>query len=157
MRRGVSGRQRRSAAPAEQASARESAQATLRVLLVDDDAALRALYRFNLEASGVSVVEAPDGESALELLQGELPDVVLLDVMMPGVDGWEVAHRLASDPRTAGLPIIFITALADDAARVRGMNCGAIGYLVKPFNPVRLAAEVEALLAAAAADDASGK
>jgi CheY-like chemotaxis protein len=124
-----------------------------RVLLVDDDAALRTLYRFNLEASGMEVVEAPDGESALERVRERLPDVVLLDVMMPGIDGWEVARRLASDPLTARVPIIFITALADDASREQGVNSGAIGYLVKPFNPVQLASEIEALLAAAADDD----
>jgi two-component system cell cycle response regulator len=122
--------------------------ATLRVLLVDDDAALRALYRFNLEASGVEVQEAADGESALNLLEGTLPDVVLLDVMMPGIDGWDVADRLAANPRTAHLPVIFITALADDEARARGASSGAIGYLTKPFNPVQLADEIESLLAA---------
>lgn len=130
-----------------------AAERTLHVLLVDDDAPLRALYRFNLEASGMAVTEAEDGTAALELLEGALPDVVLLDVMMPGIDGWEVAARLAADPRTATLPVIFITALADDAARARGESSGAIGYLTKPFNPVQLADEVEALLAAAERED----
>jgi CheY-like chemotaxis protein len=117
-----------------------------RVLLVDDDAALRLLYRFNLEASGVEVVEVADGESALAWLAAELPDVVLLDVMMPGLDGWTVAARLAADLRMRNLPVIFITAVADDAARARGLALGAIGYLVKPFNPVTLADEIEKLL-----------
>jgi len=120
----------------------------LRVLLVDDDAALRVLYRFNLEASGVSVVEAEDGESALELLAGDdLPDVVLLDVMMPGIDGWELAARLRADERTRALPVIFITARAEDESRARGADLGAAGYLVKPFNPTTLAETVERLLA----------
>jgi CheY-like chemotaxis protein len=127
------------------------------VLLVDDDPALRTLYRFNLEASGMKVTEAPDGETALKLLEGALPDVVLLDVMMPGLDGWAVAARLAADPRTAKLPVIFITALADDASRARGERSGAVGYLAKPFNPVRLADEIEALLAAAEHDRPSGR
>jgi CheY-like chemotaxis protein len=117
-----------------------------RVMLVDDDASLRMMYRFNLEASGVEVMEAGDGEAALELLQTELPDVILLDVMMPGIDGWEVAARLASDPRTRELPMIFITARADDAARSRGLGLGAAGYLTKPFNPVSLADEIERIL-----------
>lgn len=136
---------------AEPASARSSALPR-RVLLVDDDAALRMLYRFNLEASGVTVFEAPDGETALQLLEGELPDVVLLDVMMPGIDGWEVAKRLAADERTSRLPIIFITALAEDAARARGRELGAAGYLAKPFNPVSLADEIERILNAARSD-----
>jgi CheY-like chemotaxis protein len=127
-----------------------------RVLLVDDDPALRMMYRFHLEVDGVEVVEAPDGETALELLQqGELPDVILLDVMMPGIDGWTVAERLATDPRTHGLAMIFITARADDAARKRGLGLGAAGYLTKPFNPVSLADEIETMLDAAAAQVSS--
>jgi CheY-like chemotaxis protein len=120
----------------------------LRVLLVDDDAALRVIYRFNLEASGVSVIEAEDGESALGLLaEGDLPDVVLLDVMMPGIDGWELAARLRADERTRALPVIFITARAEDESRARCADLGAVGYLVKPFNPTTLAETVERLLA----------
>jgi two-component system alkaline phosphatase synthesis response regulator PhoP len=123
-----------------------------RVMLVDDDASLRMMYRFNLEASGVEVMEAGDGEAALELLQTELPDVILLDVMMPGIDGWEVAARLASDARTRELPMIFITARADDASRSRGLGLGAAGYLTKPFNPVSLADEIERILGGAGSD-----
>src|SRR5690349_6555481 len=130
-------------------------QKALQVLLVDDDVALRMLYRFNLEASGARVVEAEDGESALQLLAGELPDVVLLDVMMPGLDGWAVAERLRAEERTRWLPLIFITALAEDEARSRGLALGAVGYLVKPFNPTKLAAEVEAILATASEDRGS--
>jgi CheY-like chemotaxis protein len=117
-----------------------------RVLLVDDDPALRMLYRFNLEASGVDVVEAEDGESALALLERDLPDVVLLDVMMPGIDGWTVAERLARDDRLRALPVIFVTARASDEARARGLRLGAAGYLTKPFNPVSLADEIERIL-----------
>lgn len=117
-----------------------------RVLLVDDDPALRMLYRFNLEASGVEVVEAEDGEAALEQLGHDLPDVVLLDVMMPGIDGWAVAERLAADERLRGVPLIFITAHASDEARARGLRLGAAGYLTKPFNPVLLADEIERIL-----------
>ena len=121
--------------------------ATLRrVLLVDDDPSLRMLYRFNLEASGIEVVEAADGASALESLEGALPDVVLLDVMMPGLDGWGVAERLAAEPRTRELPVIFITARADDTALRRGAELGVAGYLVKPFNPVGLAGQIESIL-----------
>jgi DNA-binding response OmpR family regulator len=119
------------------------------VLLVDDDPALRLLYRFNLEASGVDVVEAPDGETALRLLEDELPDVVLLDVMMPGLDGWTVAERLAGDPRTRFLPVIFITARTDEDARARGAELGAAAYLPKPFHPASLAERIDRVLASA--------
>jgi CheY-like chemotaxis protein len=126
------------------------------VLLIDDDAALRMLYRFNLEASGLTVVEAADGESALRLLSKDLPDVILLDVMMPGIDGWEVARRLADDARTRSLPIIFISARADDAALAQGRELGAVGYLTKPFNPVTLSEQIEDFVAAAHSIAASG-
>jgi DNA-binding response OmpR family regulator len=124
-----------------------------RVLLVDDDDALRTLYRFNLEVAGVQVLEAADGETALRLIDGERPDAILLDVMMPGLDGWTVAERLAADPRTRELPVIFITARGEDAARMRGLGLGAAGYLTKPFNPVFLADEIEKILGAAGSDD----
>jgi CheY-like chemotaxis protein len=126
------------------------------VLLIDDDAALRMLYRFNLEASGLTVVEAADGESALRLLSKDLPDVILLDVMMPGIDGWEVARRLADDARTRSLPIIFISARADDAALAQGRELGAVGYLTKPFNPVTLSEQIEDFVVAAHSIAASG-
>ncbi|MGH3002260.1 MAG: response regulator [Gaiellaceae bacterium] len=124
-----------------------------RVLLVDDDASLRMIYRFNLQASGVEVVEAGDGETALRLLQQDLPDVLLLDVMMPGIDGWAVAEALAADPRTSSLPVIFITARADDVSRARGQRLGAAGFLTKPFNPTALADEIEAILRERLRDD----
>jgi two-component system, OmpR family, alkaline phosphatase synthesis response regulator PhoP len=120
-----------------------------RVLLIDDDDALRMLYRFNLEASGLTVLEAADGETALRLLSEDLPDVILLDVMMPGIDGWEVARRLADDARTCCLPVIFISARADDAALAQGRELGAVGYLTKPFNPVTLSEQIEDFVAAA--------
>ena len=139
---------RRNEAQARPDAAARAGEASRRVLIVEDDPALRTLYRFNLEASGIAVDEAPDGETALRMLaEGELPDVVLLDVMMPGIDGWTVAERLAADERTAGLPIVFVTARAEDASRVRGLALGAAAYLTKPFNPVLLAEEVERAIA----------
>jgi two-component system alkaline phosphatase synthesis response regulator PhoP len=141
----------------EQPQATTAAVTTRRVLLVDDDPALRTLYRFNLEVSGMEVNEAADGESALAALAGELPDVVLLDVMMPGLDGWAVAEQIAADPRTRSLPVIFITARAEDDARRRGLELGAIGYLTKPFNPVSLADEIEKILRRQSLDDRSDR
>ena len=82
-----------------------------RVLVIDDEAPIRLLCRVNLEAEGMQVLEAADGPSGLEKARAEEPDVVLLDVMMPGLDGWRVAEELLDDPRTASIPIVFLTAV----------------------------------------------
>src|SRR5262252_9089539 len=81
----------------------------VRVLVIDDEAPIRLLCRVNLEAEGIAVLEAADGTAGLELARGEQPDVVLLDVMMPGLDGWSVAEELLEDELTQGIPIIFLT------------------------------------------------
>jgi CheY-like chemotaxis protein len=117
-----------------------------RVLVVDDELAMRALCRVNLTVSGMAVVEARDGREALALVAAERPDLILLDVMMPGLDGWEVAERLAADPDTREIPIVFLTARADTADRVRGRDLGAVGYVTKPFDPVGIADLVERTL-----------
>ena len=90
-----------------------------RVLVIDDEAPIRLLCRVNLEAEGMEVVEASDGPSGLEKAREERPDVVLLDVMMPGLDGWQVAEELLDDERTNGIPIIFLTARAEFRDRAR--------------------------------------
>jgi DNA-binding response OmpR family regulator len=119
-----------------------------RVLVIDDEAPIRLLCRVNLEAEGMTVLEAPDGPSGLEVARIERPDVVLLDVMMPGLDGWRVAELLLEDSRTAEIPIVFLTARADLRDRVRGMDVGGLDYITKPFNPVALADLVRQILAA---------
>jgi len=114
---------------------------------VDDEPAMRVLCRVNLIASGMDVIEAADGEEALRMARGDdPPDLVLLDVMMPGPSGWEVAAALAEDPRTQELPVVFLTARADDEDRARGSELGAVGYLTKPFDPLGLADVVERTL-----------
>ena len=110
-----------------------------RVLVVDDEAPIRLLCRVNLEAEQMEVLEASDGPSGLELARAEIPDVVLLDVMMPGLDGWRVAEELLDDERTAGIPIVFLTARAELRDRARGIDLGGVDYVTKPFNPVELA------------------
>ncbi len=120
----------------------------LRVLVVDDEAPIRLLCRVNLEAEGMNVLEAPDGPSGLELARAERPDAVLLDVMMPGLDGWTVAERLLADEETREIPIVFLTARADLRDRARGMDLGGLGYVTKPFNPVELASLVRDVVAA---------
>src|SRR5438093_7315025 len=94
----------------------------------------------------MEVLEAADGPSGLDLARGERPDVVLLDVMMPGLDGWRVAEQLLEDDRTDGIPIIFLTARAEFRDRARGLDIGGIDYVTKPFNPLELAPLVQALL-----------
>ena len=90
----------------------------VRALVIDDEAPIRLLCRVNLEAEGIAVLEAPDGTTGLDLARAEQPDVVLLDVMMPGLDGWRVAEELLDDDRTHGIPIIFLTARAEDRKSV---------------------------------------
>jgi DNA-binding response OmpR family regulator len=110
-----------------------------RVLVIDDEAPIRLLCRVNLEAEGMEVLEAADGPSGLEKARAEIPDVVLLDVMMPGLDGWRVAEELLDDERTESIPIVFLTARAELRDRARGIDLGGVDYVTKPFNPVELA------------------
>lgn len=117
-----------------------------RVLVIDDEAPIRLLCRVNLEAEGMDVIEAADGPSGLEQAQGSRPDVILLDVMMPGLDGWQVAERLLEDDRTRGIPIIFLTARAEFRDRAKGLDIGGVDYVTKPFNPLELAPLVRDLL-----------
>jgi len=119
---------------------------TTRVLVIDDESPIRLLCRVNLEAEGMVVLEAADGPSGLEQARAELPDVILLDVMMPGLDGWRVAEELLDDPRTGSIPIVFLTARAELRDRARGIDLGGVDYVTKPFNPVELAPLVRDLL-----------
>jgi DNA-binding response OmpR family regulator len=112
---------------------------TMRVLVIDDEAPIRLLCRVNLEAEGMEVLEAADGPTGLETARAERPDVILLDVMMPGLDGWRVAEALLDDERTEGIPIVFLTARAELRDRARGIDLGGVDYVTKPFNPVDLA------------------
>jgi DNA-binding response OmpR family regulator len=117
-------------------------------LVIDDEPPIRLLCRVNLEAEGMRVLEAADGRTGIELAQKEQPNAILLDVMMPGMDGWAVAEQLLQDERTAQIPIIFLTARADLRDRARGMDLGGLEYITKPFNPVELATLVQEVVAA---------
>ncbi len=117
-----------------------------KVLVIDDEAPIRLLCRVNLEAEGMSVIEAADGPSGLEQARNEDPDVILLDVMMPGLDGWKVAEQLLENERTSSIPIIFLTARAEFRDRAKGLDIGGIDYVTKPFNPLDLAPLVRDLL-----------
>lgn len=116
------------------------------MLVVDDEHAIRLLCRVNLAASGIDVLEAEDGRRALELARTERPDLVLLDVMMPDVDGWTVARELAADDQTRDIPVVFLTARAEAADKRMGEQLGGVGYLVKPFDPVSIGDYVDDVL-----------
>ena len=118
-----------------------------RVLVVDDEAPIRLLCRVNLEAEGMTVLEAADGPSGLEAARTERPDVILLDAMMPGLDGWRVAEELLDDPDTSAIPIVFLTARAELRDRARGLDLGGLDYVTKPFNPVELAPLIRDVIA----------
>jgi len=120
--------------------------APIRVLVVDDEAPIRLLCRVNLEAEDIEVLEAADGISGVETARAERPDVILLDVMMPGMNGWQVAESLMEDETTSHIPLIFLTARAELRDRAKGLELGGIDYITKPFNPVELASGVERLL-----------
>src|SRR5919108_4805760 len=118
----------------------------IRVLVVDDEAPIRLLCRVNLEAEGMEVLEADDGPSGVETARKAHPDVILLDVMMPGLDGWQAAEQLLEDPETSRIPIVFLTARAELRDRARGLDLGGMEYVTKPFNPLELAPIVRNLL-----------
>jgi DNA-binding response OmpR family regulator len=117
-----------------------------KVLVIDDEAPIRLLCRVNLEAEGMSVIEAADGPKGLDQAREENPDVILLDVMMPGLDGWKVAEQLLEDDHTKEIPIIFLTARAEFRDRAKGLDIGGVDYVTKPFNPLDLAPLVRDLL-----------
>jgi two-component system alkaline phosphatase synthesis response regulator PhoP len=125
---------------------RADGHGTTKVLVIDDEAPIRLLCRVNLEAEGMQVFEAADGPSGLETARTSMPDVILLDVMMPGLDGWQVAEELLDDESTGSIPIVFLTARAELRDRARGLDVGGIDYVTKPFNPIELAALVRDLL-----------
>ena len=117
------------------------------VLVIDDEAPIRLLCRVNLEAEQMRVLEAADGDTGLRAAREERPDVILLDVMMPRLDGWRVAEELLLDPATNRIPIVFLTARAEFRDRARGLDIGGVDYVTKPFNPLELAPLVEDVLA----------
>lgn len=117
-----------------------------RLLVVEDDDDLREVLVESLRREGYEVLTAADGERALEVVDQEQPDLVCLDVMMPGLDGIEVCRRLRADPRFEDLPILMLTAKADEADAVLGLGVGADDYVTKPARPKELQARVRALL-----------
>jgi DNA-binding response OmpR family regulator len=116
------------------------------VLAADDDEDILALVAFRLERSGYTVIQARDGQEALDLALNEKPDLAVLDVMMPKLDGFELTRRLRSEEATSRMPIILLTARAQDADVAQGFEAGADDYLRKPFSPQELRTRVQAIL-----------
>ena len=116
------------------------------VLLVEDEPAQREVLSYNLEAEGYRVGMAPDGEQALQMVADELPDLIVLDWMMPLVSGIEVCRRLKVRPETRAVPVIMLSARAEEVDRIRGLETGADDYVVKPYSVMELMARVRAHL-----------
>jgi two-component system phosphate regulon response regulator PhoB len=118
----------------------------LTVLLVEDERDIADLVRYHVEKAGMRCVHASDGGSALRLARADAPDVVVLDLMLPGLDGLEVCRQLRREPATRRLPIIMLTARGEEVDRVVGLELGADDYVVKPFSPRELVARIRAVL-----------
>jgi len=117
-----------------------------KIMLADDDQTIRLLVNATLRSDAYELIEASDGEEALTLARQELPDLILLDVTMPKVDGFEVCRRLKADPKTKDIRIIMLTARAQDADREQGETLGADGYFTKPFSPLALLGKIGEVL-----------
>jgi DNA-binding response OmpR family regulator len=117
-----------------------------KVLIADDQANLRQLVRLTLETGRFDILEAPDGDAALELARAEQPDLVFLDWTMPGMAGVEVCRALRADPATAGIRIVMLTARSQRADRERAREMGCDDYITKPFSPIELLEKVREVL-----------
>ncbi|WP_372847328.1 response regulator [Pontiella sp.] len=118
----------------------------IKILVVEDEAPIQELLQFNLERSKYRVKVVDSGEEALTVAAQFQPDLILLDIMLPGADGLEVCKRLKADPKTTRIPIIMLTALCEEADVVAGLELGADDYITKPFSPRVLLARVKAAL-----------
>ena len=117
-----------------------------RVLLVEDEPAQRTVLAYNLEAEGFAVTQADNGEDAMVLVDEEEPDIIILDWMMPKVSGIEVCRRLKMRPDTRSIPIIMLSARAEEVDRIRGLETGADDYVIKPYSVLELMARARAQL-----------
>ena len=128
-----------------------------RVLIVEDEPDIRDVLAWHLEREGYRVTRSADGAQALREIAAQPPDLVLLDLMLPGLGGLEVCRRLRQDPATAGLPVIMLTAKGDEVDRIVGLEVGADDYIVKPFSPKEVLARVRAVLRRSAGGPPTGR
>jgi DNA-binding NarL/FixJ family response regulator len=117
-----------------------------RLLLIDDDPNLILLVKDYLEFRGYEVITAENGREALEVLEQDIPDMIICDVMMPEMDGYQFVNQVRQDERTSWIPILFLSAKGQSQDKIKGLNIGADVYMVKPFEPEELVAQVEASL-----------
>ncbi len=126
------------------------------ILIVDDEADLASLVEFNLKQAGLETEVALTGEAALAFVQRQVPDLVLLDLMLPDISGKEVCRRFRTDPRMKKVPIVMLTARGEEADRVEGFEVGADDYVTKPFSPRELVLRVKAILRRANPNEPAG-
>ncbi len=119
---------------------------THRILIVDDDKHIVRLLKAYLEQAGLAIITAYDGEEAQRVIRRERPDLVVLDLMLPGRDGWDITRWMRSDQQLASIPILMLTARVEDVDKILGLELGADDYLTKPFNPREVVARVRAIL-----------
>ncbi len=117
-----------------------------RILVVDDDKQIVRLVRSYLESAGMTVFSAYDGDEAMQAIRYERPDLIVLDLMLPKRDGWEITRWLRADAHLSTIPILMLTARVEDTDRIQGLELGADDYLTKPFNPLEVVARVKAIL-----------
>ena len=116
-----------------------------RILVVDDDPVILRLIEVNLDLEGFEVVTADRGEDAIARARDSAPDLIILDLMMPEMSGWEIAERLREDEKTKGIPLVFLSARTQDEDRRRGEELGVAGYVTKPFDPAELVSTIRGL------------
>lgn len=127
-----------------------------KILIVDDEVNIRELIKFNLEKSGYKVIEADEGQAAISKAKTEKPELIVLDLMLPGIDGLEVCRLVKSSRETAAIPIIMLTAKSEEIDKVIGLELGADDYMTKPFSPRELLARIKAVLRRSQKESAVG-
>jgi two-component system alkaline phosphatase synthesis response regulator PhoP len=120
-----------------------------KILIVDDEKQLVSLVSLHMKMSGYEVLSAKDGEEALAIAREETPDLIILDLMLPKIDGWEVCKRLRTESKIGDIPVIMLTARSEAGDKLKGFECGADDYVTKPFSPRELVARVKRVLARA--------